>query len=55
MTFMSLLKRGWNLAKVGEVVHKLRNASDESKKFWAITIWLRCWDNRAGFPPRWVR
>ncbi len=32
MKFISLLRRGWNLAKVGKAVHAMRNASDEDKK-----------------------
>ncbi len=52
MNFMSLLKRGLNLAKVGKAVHKLRNASDEDKKFWAHHYLVEMLGQSRGLPTK---
>ncbi len=35
MKVISLLKRAWNITKVGKAIHAMRDASDEDKKTWA--------------------
>ena len=52
MNFMSLLKRGLNLAKVSKAVHKLRNASDEDKKFWAHHYLVEMLGQSRGLPTK---
>ncbi len=52
MKFVSLLKRGANLLKIGRAVHSLKNATDEEKHGWAKHYLIEVLGQSRGLPAK---
>jgi predicted unusual protein kinase regulating ubiquinone biosynthesis (AarF/ABC1/UbiB family) len=52
MKFVSLLKRGANLIKIGRAVHSLKTATDEDKRRWAKNYLVEVLGQSRGLPAK---
>ncbi len=52
MKFVSLLKRGANLVKIGRAVHSLKSATDDDKRHWAKKYLVEVLGQSRGLPAK---